>query len=138
MKDALYKEMYQQYRRGFSLEQVGVMYNLTRQSVHIGFKRRGYKLRPRKAPLPFLMFNGIKFTRRNTGYYGRTDGDRELMHRYVWEYYRGTIPDGYDIHHIDHNRENNNIDNLELYTKAEHASKFATGKNQHNKEKYAA
>lgn len=42
------------------------------------------------------------------------------MHRYVWKYYHGDIPPGYEIHHKDHNVDNNNIDNLVLLTKAEH------------------
>ena len=46
---------------------------------------------------------------------------------------KGKIKKNYDIHHIDHNKANNNINNLELYSKTEHASKFATGNNQYGK-----
>jgi hypothetical protein len=108
MKTEQYLQMYKTYQEGYSLEQVGRMYGITRQSVYIGFSRRGFKLRE-KVKLPFLMFNGIKFTLRNTGYYGRTDGGREMMHRFVWEHQKGKIPKGYDIHHINHYKTDNRI-----------------------------
>ena len=132
MKNQLYKELYKQYQKGYSLSEIGKMYGMSRQSVYAGFKCRQYKLRVKKK-LPFQTFNGIKFTLRNTGYYGRTDEDRCLMHRYVWEFHNGKIPTKHDIHHINNNRADNKIKNLELYTKSKHASKFNTGNNQYVK-----
>ena len=132
MKNQLYETMYKYYQQGYSLEQVGKMEGMTRQSVYSGFKRREYKLREKKE-LPYQTFNGSKFTKRNHGYLAKTDGDRELMHRIVWENHRGSIPKGYDIHHKNHNKTDNQIENLELYTKSEHAKLFATGNNQHGK-----
>lgn len=131
-KHKLYAEMYQEYLKGFSLSEVGKMYGMSRQSVYSGFKCRSYKLRKKKK-LPFLMFNGKKFTLRNNGYYGQTDGNRELMHRVVWEHYNGKIKKGMDIHHINHDKTDNRIKNLEPYTKSEHAKQFSTGKNQYSK-----
>lgn len=128
--DAKYGLMYIEYQKGFSLSDVGVMFSMTRQAVWEGFKNRGLKLRTKK-PLPHLFFNGLKYTLRNTGYYGLTNDDRRLMHRDVWEFYNGKILPNFDIHHIDGNRQNNDIKNLELYTKSEHSSKFSTGHNQH-------
>ena len=131
-KNKLYEEMYDWYKQGYSLQQVGEMYGISRQSVYTGFKRRKYLLREKKE-LPFVTFNGEKFTLRNNGYYGKTYGDRELMHRYVWRFYKGDIPKGYDIHHKDRNKTNNKIENLEIYEKSEHARKFSTGRNQFTK-----
>ena len=132
MKNEQYKEMHEVYKKGFFLAEVGRMFGVTRQTVHNGLSRRGYKPRKKK-PLPFLVFNGNKYTLKNHGYYGRTDGDRTLMHRDVWEHHNGKIPPSHDIHHIDHDKTNNDIINLELYTKSEHARKFATGNNQYGK-----
>lgn len=40
-------------------------------------------------------------------------------HRCVWTWFNGEIPDGYEINHIDANRSNNRIENLELVTHSE-------------------
>lgn len=41
---------------------------------------------------------------------------RQLAHRWVWEQANGRIPDGYEVHHIDHNPLNNDLSNLQLVT----------------------
>ena len=40
--------------------------------------------------------------------------DRQRQHRLVWETYYGKIPKGLQIHHIDGNKQNNAIENLQL------------------------
>jgi hypothetical protein len=48
-------------------------------------------------------------------------GDQpERLHRLVWMLAHGPIPDGYQVHHIDGQRWNNSLDNLELMTISEH------------------
>ena len=131
-KDSKAEEMYELYGQGFSLDQVGKAFGVTRQSVYKMFKKRRYILRSKPKPLPFVEFNGYRYTLRNTGYYGRTNGERTLLHRDVWQSRYGSIPDGYDIHHLDRDRFNNHISNLELISKSEHASRYNTGKNGHN------
>ena len=42
-----------------------------------------------------------------------------LKHRLVWETFNGEIPNGYEIDHIDTNKENNDLRNLRLVTKKE-------------------
>ena len=42
------------------------------------------------------------------------------LHRVVWETHNGEIPEGYDIHHIDNNTHNNDINNLMLIERMEH------------------
>ena len=44
----------------------------------------------------------------------------KFEHILVWEKYFGKVPEGYQIHHIDGNKENNNIENLQLVTPMEH------------------
>lgn len=66
------------------------------------------------------IFNGLIFTRdEKTGYYLNST-IRQRLHRYVWEFYNGTIPSGYHIHHKDFNRSNNDISNLQLLPAKEH------------------
>ncbi len=50
-------------------------------------------------------------------YYSR--GTKRL-HRVVWEYYNGPIPEGYEIHHKDGDPENNDISNLVCVSAATH------------------
>lgn len=70
----------------------------------------------------YQYFNGLKFTLDEmTGYYLNST-HKIRMHRYVWEYYNGEIPKGYCIHHIDHDKSNNDISNLMLMTIEEHSS----------------
>ena len=38
------------------------------------------------------------------------------VHRLVWEVFIGEIPIGYEINHIDHDKQNNALGNLELVT----------------------
>ena len=56
------------------------------------------------------------------GYLRVTLGGRAWMiHRLVWQHFRGPIPPGYQINHIDGNKSNNAIGNLELVTPSENA-----------------
>lgn len=68
----------------------------------------------------FADFNGLHFCRDDkTGYYLNSNTSTRL-HRCVWEYYNGKIPEGYEIHHIDHDKGNNEIENLAMLTEEEH------------------
>lgn len=51
-------------------------------------------------------FNGVTYLKQNGDHYGS-------IHRDIWNYYYGEIPQGYEIHHKDLNPENNNISNLQ-------------------------
>lgn len=44
------------------------------------------------------------------------------LHRMVWICYNGEIPNGYDIHHKDFNKNNNDISNLVALPKSVHQS----------------
>ena len=124
--------MYKMYLEGYSLAQVAEYFGRTRQSVFGLFKNHGLKTRLKKE-LPCIEYNGFKYTMRNTGYYGKTFGDRTLLHRDMWQREKGEIPDGYDIHHKDGNKTNNQVDNFECLLKADHTKKHSHGQNQHTK-----
>ncbi|MBR1728432.1 MAG: HNH endonuclease [Selenomonadaceae bacterium] len=64
-------------------------------------------------------FNGTIYSKKDkekTGHYFRYIP----IHRAVWQYHNGEIPQNYHIHHIDGNKDNNSIENLLLLTIAEH------------------
>lgn len=66
-------------------------------------------------------FNGIRFTiGPGRKYFSNSNVKPRSMHCYVWSYYNGEIPKGYEVHHKDLNRYNNDISNLELLEKHEH------------------
>ena len=57
-------------------------------------------------------FDGTRFYK--CGNYFQRKGLR--LHRRVWEAANGPVPEGMHIHHIDHNRANNALSNLECLT----------------------
>ena len=72
-----------------------------------------------------IVFNGITFRRypnskrMSDQRYYRADGRLRkqginYLHRYIWEYYNGEIPEGYHVHHKNENTLDNRIENLEL------------------------
>ena len=52
-------------------------------------------------------------------------------HSFLYAWYKGEVPAGYDVDHIDGDTMNNNIDNLQLLTHADNIKKRGKGKNQH-------
>ena len=43
-----------------------------------------------------------------------------MEHVLVWEQHNGPIPEGYQIHHIDGDKSNNSIENLQLVSALDH------------------
>lgn len=77
----------------------------------------------------FVRFNNHNFYENPAnGYWEakiKKNGKRETLRlqRAVWEFYNGEIIGDMHVHHIDGNKANNNIENLELLTPLEHAKK---------------
>lgn len=72
--------------------------------------------------IEFIEFDGVRFYRDNKGYWlsSQINGKPIRLHVYVWEKYNGKVPKGYHVHHIDHDTNNNYIDNLVLMERFEH------------------
>ena len=66
-------------------------------------------------------FNGVTHRKNKDKHF--TGGIK--LHRAVYEYFVGDIPDGYHVHHIDCNPANNNPNNLQCLAQAEHAKLHA-------------
>ncbi len=128
----VYDNAYSMYLEGLSLEQVAKQIGVTRQCIYKAFKKRGLVLRGVNFR-PHQFYDGKKFTLRNSGYYSLTTDERTLMHRYVWQKEIGEIPDNYDIHHLNENKSDNRIENLECLPKSEHTRKYSPHNNQYTK-----
>ena len=64
-------------------------------------------------------FLGVRYY--SCGFYFQHKGKR--LHRAVWEHtHNEPVPEGYSVHHIDHNRSNNEPENLALIPTREHQS----------------
>lgn len=131
-RNSIYEDAYKIYLDGLSLQQVAQELGVTRQCVYRAFKKRGFTLRGKNFR-PYQIYDDKKFTLRNTGYYSLTTNDRILMHRYVWEKEVGLIPKNFDIHHINENKADNRIENLECLSKSEHTRKYSPHNNQYTK-----
>lgn len=68
----------------------------------------------------YQVFNGEYFFKDAKSGYWQNTKTRERMHRYVYRFYYGDIPAGFHIHHIDMNKDNNDISNLCLLTPEAH------------------
>ena len=78
-----------------------------------------------------VVFNGYKYNRYPSSknpahrrYFSRT-GHR--LHRDVWEFHNGPIPDGHQIHHVDGDTGNNDIANLECLAFKAHRAEHHEG-----------
>ena len=66
----------------------------------------------------YAFFNGIKYGITPQGYFRATLREHSSkknisrLHRAIWSYHNGDIPEGHDIHHKDENKSNNDISNL--------------------------
>lgn len=73
----------------------------------------------------YQYFEGLKFTRDDSRGYYLNSTNRKYIHRAVWESFNGEIPKGHHIHHIDGDKSNNDIYNLQLLSASEHTSMHA-------------
>jgi hypothetical protein len=73
----------------------------------------------------YAYVDGYKFKKNTRDNYYLSSNNignrRKYLHIYIWEKHNGEIPKGYDIHHIDHNKDNNEISNLKMILKREHS-----------------
>lgn len=54
-------------------------------------------------------------------YFMATNGSREYLHRAIYVHHHGPIPDGWHVHHRDHDPLNNDPDNLVAMSPSAHA-----------------
>lgn len=69
-----------------------------------------------------LIYNNIRFHLGTAKryYFAKINGVNWSLHRYIYSQHHGEIPEGYHIHHIDHNYLNNCIENLQALPARKH------------------
>ena len=83
------------------------------------------------------LYFGRKFYKSSyNGYWICSKSRLPWAHRWVWMNEKGKIPKGLDVHHIDGDKENNEISNLELVTRSEHQKRhWEQGDHDHEMDK---
>lgn len=91
----------------------------------------------RKSNNECRIYFGKKFYKQTSGYLVLREWDKihkiyhtYLAHRWVWENINGLIPKEMEIHHIDKNKDNNEIENLEIVSRSDHQKIHAQEKSQ--------
>lgn len=51
---------------------------------------------------------------------GGRKGKMRLAHHIVWEQANGPIPEGMEIHHLDENKKNNDLENIVILSVSDH------------------
>lgn len=117
---------------GISVEEKDGKYVITRIAIKTGFCKNLVKRE--------LIFREIKTFHekgKDKSYLGTiisVDNKPKslLLSRVLYAWFKGDIPDGYDVDHIDNNSMNNSLDNLQLLTRKENLKKRGLGRNQYN------
>ena len=76
--------------------------------------------------------NNIGYMKCRVRKFGESGFKDYYVHKLVWETYNGEIPIGKEIDHIDNNKENNRLSNLQLITHSENCKKAAKNKKKIN------
>lgn len=92
---------------------------------------------PAKQPVEIIKYKGVNYrryplsTNRSISryFYGKINKHNVALHRQVWIDHNGPIPEGYVVHHKDHDLDNNEIGNLECLSTKAHGKKHRIFKN---------
>lgn len=82
----------------------------------------------------FAMHNGRKYSITPKGYL--RNNPMGLLHRVIWEEHYGKIPEGKFIDHINHKRDDNRIENLQLLSHGDNVRRSAKGTVSYKGDKY--
>lgn len=93
------------YEGYYQISNLGRLYSFPRERTKGGYHYG------RKTNVGYLRF----------GFHKDGNCTEVLMHNLVWETFVCQIPKGYVVHHKNHNKKDNRLENLELLTREEHS-----------------
>lgn len=116
------------YRSGQTANAIAKRFRIHKTTLYEYLKQSSippHNLTPKH---PYIIYKGRKFIQSQFGYYMTSARPALVLHKEIWKDNYGVIPDGCHIHHKDHDKANNNIDNLMCLTQRSHASHHHLGK----------
>lgn len=115
------EEVKRLYYEWYSCGQIWKILWASRQAIWEKMKNNWIESR-KKRILPYIIYDWIKFTANWRGYYRSTEREKHIsLHRYKWTKEVWEIPEWYDVHHKDEDKQNNDISNFECMLKWEHS-----------------
>lgn len=78
----------------------------------------------------YRTYFGYQFYKQKDGYWTPTKSGIPQAHRWVWINHNGEIPSEMIIHHIDGNKDNNEIKNLMMLSRADHMKEHCKDENE--------
>lgn len=126
-----YKKMVKAYQSGIAEELVDIVFTngqtVTCTPNHpIAVRVSNYRSKedimwvPAENLIPGDRVKSNYIRTRGAGHYYSSLDKGVSIHRRIWEFYNGSIPEGYVIHHKDFDKHNNVISNLDMISDAEH------------------
>lgn len=82
----------------------------------------------------YAFIDGLRFVKDSRTNYFLNRKYLIRLHRYIWEKFNGEIPKNFQVHHINHDKLNNDISNLELISRSEHMRHHAKHRVESDKE----
>lgn len=79
----------------------------------------------KKEPISIVMIGGRR----------HVNNHHWAVYRLVWEVFNGPVSKGYVIHHTDHNKLNDSLDNLTMMTNEDHSRLHATNRSEETRKK---
>lgn len=77
-------------------------------------------------------FNGKLYYKCGRYFSRSANKGEKRLHRIVWEYHKGKIKDGMQIHHVDEDTSSNDIENLDIISASDHTKLHAKSESRMN------
>lgn len=116
-------ELIRRYAKGEGTPALARAYGVSERTICLRLRALDVRMRP---PSYWHKPGGPRWLS-SLGYSTTTnrDGAEVLIHRACWEAYNGPIPAGRYVHHINRDRADSRIENLQLVTPTEHGEVHA-------------